>query len=1380
MKSLKLIIIILITGLFTNTNAQHVLGRWVIPTRMDGAVNTTHELAFTDTGITSNTLPLVYPENYPKEISFSGGGYDANYNLQFYILGDHICYLNDPPADWVDGEPLINDFQIINKPDTPNEYYAFYTYVKHSNVFNHVYRQIEMEGGQLVIGDEVDLTDDVGIIGGINGNIGIYITPDESSPRYLYACLPENNAPGSNHRIGGLRKWEITSNGLIYDSYIVEENSQTYPNDLDSYDFDAYNLEHSSYMDGNEEIDVFAWIHAVDNTSTNQDVEELIIVIDGISTKYNLSRGRLGGIEFSKFEQDMIYVSTLTDGLIKVNYTNGQVQSTIHTDFQRTFLQTAPDGHIYGVKNNGRFLGRIYQYEQDGHAAGYFDEEFFEFPTYHKVSSTKEFNSGVPYYILPENSNTWTPLETNVITGNVSCPGYTDGSVEIYVSGGVPPYSITSTPSISFIWDEDDEYFYANNLAQGTYSYTVIDDYGNPFAGTFEIDVDFDGYTHEDHMEFDQNETFSNVTVSFAKGFTVQKGVKITYNNSTILMGPDANVTIEAGVIEEPANGIASENGGELTLNNTTITHHADCNRPWEGIEVLGIRNASQLRYANGHTYQGKLVVENGSVVKNAKKAVVNYHPGNFATSGGIILVSNSTFENNIQSVELMAYENFNSTAPHIKLPYRCEFVKCTFTINDNWLFNQNMEEHVRLYNVHGINFRGCTFKNDNTARPNTGIGINSTNGGFKLVDFSYLGIDYHSEFYNLYEGIDGSNTLGCVNTITVDNAEFINNSIGAYIETVNNISIINSNFEIGYNYESIDSCGYSMGYGIDLRSSIGFAIEENGFTKFTGSPTGYYTGIRIYECESDVDVIYNNSFEGLSYGNYAYGKNRQSISDGKGVKYECNQNTMNNIDFIVTHEDDRTAMVHTNHGTINERASGNTFSTIQDPEINWHFRNEGKQNINWYYCDSNNSCPDQTPTHYMHNCDNGQVCFTPIVAPEYDCPSHYEKEDDIKFSSAKRQQVETEYALSLSDYNNVKALYDNLKDGGNTTGELLDIQTAIPGDMWELRSKLLGDSPHLTEEILKEVADRTDVFPESAIFDILAANPDELKNSSLLEYLKEKEDPLPDYMISLLGQVSNGTTYKTALLQDMYAYHAEKTKVAQDIIRSIVADSIVDYTDYRNWLDNLGTMGADKQIISTYLAQGDTANARIMLDMLPLMYELTGEEMDAYNDYNYLVNLDISLKKEDKNYYQLESQDIATLEWMADSSATEAKSIARNILKFAHGYDYCDCLYVSDAAAQKIAEDEFAGFMNSIGISISCSPNPASNWTEFTYTLPFAAGKGEIVITDITGKFVERIVVTGNQGQKLWDTRKTPNGVYLFTLKSKGYSIAGKIVISN
>ncbi len=178
-----------------------------------------------------------------------------------------------------------------------------------------------------------------------------------------------------------------------------------------------------------------------------------------------------------------------------------------------------------------------------------------------------------------------------------------------------------------------------------------------------------------------------------------------------------------------------------------------------------------------------------------------------------------------------MPYENFNSVVPDIKLPYRCEFINCTFDINDSYLFSSDMEDHVNLYDVYGINFRGCTFSNNNSSSQNTGIGINSQDAGYKVVDYTFAANIQRSEFYNLYKGINASNTISN-NIIIVDSANFINNSIGVYISSVNNAVIIESDFEVGYNHIDFPSCGYSMGFGIDIHTSVGFAFEENNFSK--------------------------------------------------------------------------------------------------------------------------------------------------------------------------------------------------------------------------------------------------------------------------------------------------------------------------------------------------------------------------------------------------------------------------------------------------------------------------------------------------------------------------------------------------------------------
>ena len=47
------------------------------------------------------------------------------------------------------------------------------------------------------------------------------------------------------------------------------------------------------------------------------------------------------------------------------------------------------------------------------------------------------------------------------------------------------------------------------------------------------------------------------------------------------------------------------------------------------------------------------------------------------------------------------------------------------------------------------------------------------------------------------------------------------------------------------------------------------------------------------------------------------------------------------------------------------------------------------------------------------------------------------------------------------------------------------------------------------------------------------------------------------------------------------------------------------------------------------------------------------------------------------------------------------------------------------------------------------------------------------------TGKVIENYTVEGQQGQKIWDTRRIKSGVYFYTFTANGISKSGKIVIS-
>ena len=826
-----------------------------------------------------------------------------------------------------------------------------------------------------------------------------------------------------------------------------------------------------------------------------------------------------------------------------------------------------------------------------------------------------------------------------------------------------------------------------------------------------------------------------------------------------VTVEPGANFTIQSSTLKfsDINSKLVVKQGAKLTIDNSTLKN--SCTGQWQGIEVWGTTNQYQFPI-NGVYAQGIVELKNGAIVENAANGITNWKPDDWNSIGGIIKAEGVTFKNCRRGVEFMKYRNFHPTSGY-EMDNVSYFKDCSFIVDDNYPANASpFYTGVSLWSVRGIKFSGCDFFNNRTIK-GSGYGIYSLDAGYKVYAIcnsqaspcpeQYLDKTW---FRGFEYGINASNTETS-NSVYIQDSKFTENGYGIELSNVNNAVVLKNRFEM----TSATNCP-NYGYGINLLNCTGYAIEENLFTVNGVPPANNWSGIEITNSGTAYNEIYKNTFQNLTTGNLADLLNATTNTiPPTGLTYLCNTNTNNDYDFYVTNKPESRISYYQRSGT--STAAGNGFS--QGANVNFH--NGGGTQIRYYY--STGGAPQ---TYY------GVV---PVyTANTNTCPSHYGGGSGnlAQLNQSQMDALEALYADNYSAYNNVKSIYETLKDGGSTTNTVEDIETSMPSEMWELRVKLLGDSPHLSQTALKEAALKTDVLPESVLFEILSANPDEMRDESFLAFLESKENPLPSYMIDLLRAIAGNTSYKTVLQEQLNAFNTQKTLAASDIIRSKLNDSIVSQTDIINWFDNRGDLNSRYQMVDAYIQMGNYAAAQGMLSLIPGLHELSAADSADYQKVCELKNLQINILNAGRNLAMLTNTEKEQLSVIADANTGKASTQAKGILGFMAGTPYCNCVRYNDELKHSSAKPSTIVNLPS-GIKISVAPNPATTWITFEYSLPEKLTSVTLTITDNTGKKVETISLTGKQGQKVLDIRTYASGAYIYQC-NQDKKVSGKFII--
>jgi hypothetical protein len=1020
---------------------------------------------------------------------------------------------------------------------------------------------------------------------------------------------------------------------------------------------------------------------------------------------------------------------------------------------------------------------------------------FTNFPTnstFNQVTnSTFNLGYGFSQIELSFNGNLYVS-SANTSTANVGAFDPNSGSPTISTSG-FPSLTLTSPLPPNSSW-------------QGVPFYTLPDqidgeNYGNSLAQPIPLPLPI---------------TRNTITVSGGTTSTWS----ITANPATNPWGiitsmnpkPDAQVIKEIRIIGtnthliisgmkikfSPEAKVIIEEGSTLTLDDLSGTPtilSSDYNDDpclkaysWIGVEVWGNKAVSQNAVPLS---QGKLIIRDGSWIEYAKWGASAWKPTPNHTSpttaslngaGGIInVLTSGAFKNCRVGVEFKPYQNFNPSNPSQLLGNKSSFNTAQFNNNSTYInvFN-SAPTHASIDGCTGIVFTNCSFSHNNTVQAiytMASYGIKSNNANFSVIN--------NTTFSNLFRGIDAYRTVGNTNTFYVANSTFTDNEVGIHTTNINNFTVLLNTFNVGGNKR-----GGGFHYGIRNWYGSGFRIEENSFALSANQiGTVQKLGVHVTSTGTASNQIYKNTFSGITYGNYANGQNRASGAAGtlQGLQYLCNKNLAGMVyDFTIIPTGTNMG-IRLNQGSMAYPA-GNEF--ISTGLSNSHFFNNTSDPLNYYY---KSGATNQTPTLV------NSAKVIPISASGTNtCPSLICNPpcDFIILNPADIQQLYSDYDNSETAYLNLLYSYNQLMDGGSTNQLLIQMQQTWSSDATAFRDELIELSPYLSQEALREAAERN-ILPDAMMLMVCLANPDATRGDDFINYMQyDCPNPLPQYMIDLIIASWDDATPRTTMENLLAKYNSDMSYTSNKILDDLYFKSTLDLdsidpndtTDIPNqiiyWLNRIQTITAKYDLIENYFATGNNEDAQTLIAEIPNDFTLTDEQLQAHNDYIYFYDLRNAVLAGGREISQLEEAEIQELMAFTEARENFATRLAQNILCFY--YDICR----EDGFEEPSGERIMHSGSNLSGVNISnqtenvkstvfVTPNPATNMAVFSYAIASKTEIPVLTITDVNGKKVTQFIITDEKGEINWDTSKVRNGFYYYNVKSGKMLIAkGKITV--
>lgn len=507
----------------------------------------------------------------------------------------------------------------------------------------------------------------------------------------------------------------------------------------------------------------------------------------------------------------------------------------------------------------------------------------------------------------------------------------------------------------------------------------------------------------------------SDIRVLSGVTLTIESDVEVQFgNNARLLIDPGAEVIVRGTLTSLPCDCYANNYCGET----------------WLGARVYGNVNNSQF-VVPGQTPQGKITLEEGSVIENALIGIQT--GGKALDQGGIIIADGATFINNKTAIDFVPYKNFWPFAlppgQQGQVAFDLSYIKnCSFETNEDYPHLESLRAFISMTGVRGIEILGSSFINAFEAPSpddilDHGYGIKAIDAQFSVLPVcsGYLepngncigGLSY-PVFSGLGYGIFSGMAIDPLMTFSVEQATFENCYVGIHNRSVTASKIVHNTFDFtdypgsyypGSTQSIDDQIGVALTGGIS-----GISIEENSFINGQAN-TLRSIGVHTFNIGAHNNFIRRNSLNSMSIGNQAGGICADLI---KGLNYECNFNqSSTEYDFLVCQATDINSIIRDPQSGINGNSSGNIFA-YTGQSTNRDFHNEDNSLVRYFY----NNTTSETPIDYsgiLIEQRNPNLCKANFCIPA--CDGNF----DVGSAIQDHGNFQSDFLIAISNLNSAQ-----------------------------------------------------------------------------------------------------------------------------------------------------------------------------------------------------------------------------------------------------------------------------------------------------------------------------------------------------------------------